>query len=143
MLITSCYAPALTKKEKEHVYTHVTSLDKIGLKQKVTQFVAENFNSAKSVIQTTENDMIIGDGIIELSSNMFGVTYKMNMGFLIKFEAGQYKLKTVCKSINMHSKGLPSSVPASAWGMHKEDIREQFDAFNQRLSSYIKSESDF
>ncbi len=146
LLIISCTMKTLSKQQKENVFTHKVDLSQKELKQKITQFIAENFNSAKSVIQTNDDNLISGNGILNLSTNFMGMSYDMNMTFLIKYEDHQYKLKTILKNITLSSATdpIPVNVHPGNWQYHLSDVKRVFKEFDAKLYTYITNkDSEF
>ena len=144
LVLSSCVPPAyLTQEEKEVVYSHNVELTKDKIKTKLMQFVNETFKSSKAVIQTNEDGLLSGNGVVLLGADAFGVvkTY-MEFTFMFKYQDNQYKLKCIIKNLyNVDSKST-YDINAYNYGNWKKEIDDEFVKFDGDANKSLTNKKD-
>lgn len=139
-ILISCTSTSyLTKEQTEKVYTHRINLDKSDIRKKLLLFVNENYHSAASVIQTDEDGIFAGNGIIILDEYggipglASGVDVKAEITFIIQYSDKEYTAKWILKDIIAANKSTPSFY----WGNYAKQLKYAFNENDQNLFHYL------
>ena len=133
----------LTKEQTEKIYSHEVNLKKDELKRKLLLYVNETFVSGKTVLQTNEDGLLSGNGIVDLKKikGLMGETIsiiKMELTFIIKYDDGNYKVKWVVKDLS-NEKGIFSR---DYWGYYTADIEKTIADNDKELSDYVSNKAN-
>ncbi len=144
LLIAGC-APTkiyLLPEEKEQIFSHEVQLKKEDIRVQVIQFINEKYASGKSVTQSSEEGLIIGNGIFEIGHyNVLSVSInlQMELTFFVKYIDNQYKTKYVVKRLIKN--GL-SDLGEEWWGYYKEQINKNIKDIDSELFNYLTKKDD-
>jgi hypothetical protein len=149
MLLVSC-APTskfLLPEEKEQIFSHEVQIKKEDIRTQVVQFINEKFVSGKSVTQSSEEGLIIGNGVFEIdrTNTVIAGTYivKIELTFLVKYIEHQYKTKYIVKRvISTGANGLPTDAEERWWGYYKEQINKIIKDMDIELLDYLTKKDD-
>jgi hypothetical protein len=148
MLLFSCAEKDfLLPEEKEQIFSHDVQLKKEDIHTQVFQFINEKFVSGKSVTQSSEEGLIVGNGIFEIDRTntvIIGIiTIKLELTFLVKYIDNQYKTKYVVKRvIRQDANGNSTDLIEGMWGRHKEQINKTIKDLDNELLNYLTKKND-
>jgi hypothetical protein len=143
LIIYGCsISKPLTEGQGEKVFEHNVDLSKAEIKQKLVLFVNEKFVSAKAVIQTNEDGLFTGNGIVTVneSTGMLGETLnitKAELTFVVKYSDNNYRVKWIVKDL-LNDKGSYSS---DIWGYYAEDIEKCIKRNDDAMYKYLIDKS--
>jgi len=135
----------LTDEQTEKVFEHNIDLSKNKIRQRLILFANEQFVSGKSVIQTDDDGLFAGNGIVTLkeSTGLLGETLnitKMELTFIVKYSDNNYRVKWVVKNLSNDD----GSYAKNTWGYYAKDVKETLDRKDKELFKYLSSDkSDF
>jgi hypothetical protein len=140
-----CSVTQLTPDQLEQTYTHETTIPQKEIKQKVLTFINEKFRSGKSVLQTNDEGILSGNGIVTIKERKGLVgevlsVIDMEFTFIIKFTENGYKIKWLVKNI------LANNLPMQKehWGYYAgEEIINTLKENDKNLFEYINNKNTF
>lgn len=136
---------ALRPEEQEQIYSHGVQLKKEAIRTMAIQFINEKFISGKAVTQAMEEGMVVGNGIVFVCNESFGiVTYNMELTFLVKYVDGQYKVKFVIKRLmaTNNTTGRETEVSPEHWGGHRQEINAAVKKLDFEFFDYLSNKDD-
>lgn len=150
LFLASCTAShvSLLPEDKEQIFSHEVQIKKEDIHIQVIQFFNEKFVSGKSVIQSSEDGLITGNGIFEIY-NSYGLlgellwTAKVELTFLVKYIDNQYKTKFIVKRVFAQAPtGLPTDQVEGVWGRYRDQINNTIKKLDDDLLSYLTKKDD-
>jgi hypothetical protein len=128
----------LTTEQSEKVFEHSLDMKQADIRSKLLLFANENFVSSKSVIQTDDNGLFSGNGIVTLknTTGLFGESLnltKMELTFLVRYSDNNYRVKWIVKDL-FNDKG---SYINNIWGYYAEEIKTTIDGKDKQLFDYL------
>ena len=133
LLFQACGSSPLTQNQSEKVFDYKIDLLKTEIKQRLILFTNEKFISSKAVIQTNEDGLFSGNGIVQLERSL--PIINMELTFIVKYSDNNYKVKWIVKNLMVNNESMSQSV----WGYYYEDIEESINKNNELLFDYLNN----
>lgn len=135
----------LTDEESILINDYSLSQNKSQIKVSLLTYLNENFLSAKSTLQTSD------DGIVSCNFNQFiGYydrlhIYKLyaNYTLIAKYEDNKCKTKIIIKGMEYMYDGIFGAVKENEWGSFSKEIRISMTKINDGLYNYLNSNDKF
>jgi len=138
LLLQACYSNYLTKEESEKVFEHKVDLSKEEIRNRLILYANEEFVSSKAVIQTDEDGLLAGNGVVPLDVFLIGL--RMKFTFIVKYTDDSYKVKWIVKDIFTNN---GSALPG-VWGEYAGEIDEAIKKSDEDRFAYLSdNSSDF
>jgi hypothetical protein len=126
----------LAQADREKTFTISTTLSKAEEKEKTLAFLGEYFVSSKSVIQSSEGDMIVGNYRYQIGK-LCDRPLICDLTFIIKCSDGTIDCKLLFKQMKLLRLNGDEYDVDEYYGSYRNGLLKEYSDFQQKLSAYL------